>query len=125
MRLKRNPNIPQKFKDFVHSINNTKTNSKKTVSKKNDSNVENQIVECNENRENGESNMECDANVDSMIVEDNCNEDAEVECIPTEIDENRVEVVVFNDIMVAEGSKRWDLTLCGFFVGYRMSVNEL
>ncbi|GJU02010.1 RNA-directed DNA polymerase, eukaryota, reverse transcriptase zinc-binding domain protein [Tanacetum coccineum] len=139
MRSKRNPNIPQKFEDSVHSINNTKTNSKKTVSKNNDSNVENQIVECNEYRENGESNMdenaekeeccmanmECDTNVDSMIVEDNCNEDAEVECIPTEMEENRVEVVVFDDIMVAEGSKRWDLTLCGFFVGYRMSVNEL
>ncbi|GKB79070.1 RNA-directed DNA polymerase, eukaryota, reverse transcriptase zinc-binding domain protein, partial [Tanacetum coccineum] len=48
------------------------------MSKNNNSNVENQIVECNENRENGESNMECDANVDSMIVDDNCNEDAEV-----------------------------------------------
>nr|GEZ64141.1 hypothetical protein [Tanacetum cinerariifolium] len=44
---------------------------------------------------------------------------------PTKIDENGVEVVVFDDVMVAEGSKRWDLTLCGFFVGYRMFVNEL
>ncbi|GJV93835.1 zinc finger, CCHC-type containing protein [Tanacetum coccineum] len=45
--------------------------------------------------------------------------------IPTKIDENGVEVVVFDDVMVAEGSKRWELTLCGFFVGYRMSINEL
>ncbi|GKD27441.1 RNA-directed DNA polymerase, eukaryota, reverse transcriptase zinc-binding domain protein, partial [Tanacetum coccineum] len=51
--------------------------------------------------------------------------DKSFECIPTEIDENGVEVVVFDDVMVAEGCKRWDLTLCGFFVGYRMSVNEL
>ncbi|GJZ73074.1 hypothetical protein Tco_0637220 [Tanacetum coccineum] len=51
--------------------------------------------------------------------------DKTLESIPTEIDENGVEVVVFDDVMVAEGSKRWDLTLCGFFVGYKMSVNEL
>ncbi|GJS08441.1 RNA-directed DNA polymerase, eukaryota, reverse transcriptase zinc-binding domain protein [Tanacetum coccineum] len=51
--------------------------------------------------------------------------DKTLESIPTEIDENEVEVVMFDDVMVAEGSKRWDLTLCGFFVGYRMPVNEL
>nr|GEV58537.1 hypothetical protein [Tanacetum cinerariifolium] len=48
-----------------------------------------------------------------------------LECIPTKIDENRIEVVVFDDGMVAERSKRWDLTLCGYFVGYKMSINEL
>nr|GFA70782.1 RNA-directed DNA polymerase, eukaryota, reverse transcriptase zinc-binding domain protein [Tanacetum cinerariifolium] len=47
-----------------------------------------------------------------------------LECIPTKIDENGIEVVVFEEIMIAEGCKRWDLTLCGFF-RYRMSVNEL
>ncbi|GJT44300.1 RNA-directed DNA polymerase, eukaryota, reverse transcriptase zinc-binding domain protein [Tanacetum coccineum] len=51
--------------------------------------------------------------------------DKALESIPTKIDENGVEVVVFDDVMVAEGSKRWELTLCGFFVGYRMSINEL
>ncbi|GKD87777.1 hypothetical protein Tco_1358931, partial [Tanacetum coccineum] len=51
--------------------------------------------------------------------------DRKLECIPTEFDKNGVEVVVFNEIMVEEGIKRWDLTLCGFFVGHKMSVNEL
>ncbi|GJY29500.1 zinc knuckle CX2CX4HX4C containing protein [Tanacetum coccineum] len=51
--------------------------------------------------------------------------DKTLECIPTKIYENGVEVIMFDDSMVAEGSKRWDLTLCGFFVGHRMSVNEL
>nr|GEY61927.1 hypothetical protein [Tanacetum cinerariifolium] len=51
--------------------------------------------------------------------------DKALKSIPTEIDENGVEVVVFDDVMVAEGSKRWDLTLCAFFMGFRMSVNEL
>ncbi|GKE05170.1 hypothetical protein Tco_1397188, partial [Tanacetum coccineum] len=39
--------------------------------------------------------------------------DRSLECIPTELDDNGVEVVVFDDIMVAEGSKRSELTLCG------------
>ncbi|GJV18759.1 RNA-directed DNA polymerase, eukaryota, reverse transcriptase zinc-binding domain protein, partial [Tanacetum coccineum] len=51
--------------------------------------------------------------------------DKTLECIPTKIYENGVEVIMFDDSMVAEGSKRWDLTLYGFFVGHRMSVNEL
>ncbi|GJY99384.1 zinc knuckle CX2CX4HX4C containing protein [Tanacetum coccineum] len=45
--------------------------------------------------------------------------------IPTELDENGNEFVVFDEILVAEGSKKWEKTLCGYFVGYRMSVNEL
>ncbi|GJX31927.1 zf-CCHC domain-containing protein [Tanacetum coccineum] len=185
MRSKRNPKIPHKFQDYVHSINNTKTNSKKNVSKKNESSAENQKVEYNVNGNNGESNMngnvkkedcsmidgDCDVNVDGMNVDDKCDEDVEVEeqsvkgieqcndqsnsqeyskigdsgrkslvvaitenllecdrnleCIPTKIDENGIEVVVFDDIMVDEGSKRWDLTLWGFFVGFKMSINEL
>ncbi|GJR54007.1 zinc knuckle CX2CX4HX4C containing protein [Tanacetum coccineum] len=45
--------------------------------------------------------------------------------IPTEIDENGNEVVVFDEIMDAEGSKRLEKTICAYFVGYGMSVNEL
>ncbi|GJY79667.1 RNA-directed DNA polymerase, eukaryota, reverse transcriptase zinc-binding domain protein [Tanacetum coccineum] len=60
-----------------------------------------------------------------VIDENLIDNDRKLECIPTEIDENGVEVVVFNDVMVAEGIKRWDLTLCGFFVGHKMAVNEL
>ncbi|GJT35990.1 zinc knuckle CX2CX4HX4C containing protein [Tanacetum coccineum] len=45
--------------------------------------------------------------------------------IPTELDSNGNEIVVFDEIMVVEGSKRWERTLCGYFVGYEMSVNEL
>ncbi|GKF54519.1 RNA-directed DNA polymerase, eukaryota, reverse transcriptase zinc-binding domain protein [Tanacetum coccineum] len=51
--------------------------------------------------------------------------DRNLYCIPTEIDENGIEVVVFYDVMVVEGSKKWELTLCGYFVGYKMTVNEL
>ncbi|GKD90562.1 hypothetical protein Tco_1366069, partial [Tanacetum coccineum] len=41
--------------------------------------------------------------------------DRSLECIPTKINDNEVKVVVFDDIMAVEGSKRWELTLCGFF----------
>ncbi|GJY27864.1 zinc knuckle CX2CX4HX4C containing protein [Tanacetum coccineum] len=51
--------------------------------------------------------------------------DRNLYCIPTEIDENVIEVVVFYDVMVVEGSKKWELTLCGYFMGYKMTVNEL
>ncbi|GJZ80588.1 zinc knuckle CX2CX4HX4C containing protein [Tanacetum coccineum] len=117
----------------------------------------------NGNAKKGDCSMidgDCDANVDSMNVDDKCDEYVEVEeqsvkgieqcndqsnsqeyskigdsgrkslvvaitenllecdrnleCIPTKIDENGIEVVVFDDIMVDEGSKRWDLTLWGY-----------
>lgn len=37
--------------------------------------------------------------------------------IPIEIDESGIEVVVFNETLVAEGSKKWDMTFCGYFCG--------
>ncbi|GKF52747.1 hypothetical protein Tco_0159657, partial [Tanacetum coccineum] len=45
--------------------------------------------------------------------------------IPTELDSDGNEIVVFDKVMIAEGSKRWEKTLYGYFVGYGLSVNEL
>ncbi|GKG36566.1 zinc knuckle CX2CX4HX4C containing protein, partial [Tanacetum coccineum] len=45
--------------------------------------------------------------------------------IPIEMECDGSKIVVFNEEMIAEGSKRWEMTICGYFVGYRMSVNEL
>ncbi|GJR56310.1 zinc knuckle CX2CX4HX4C containing protein [Tanacetum coccineum] len=45
--------------------------------------------------------------------------------VPTKIDDNGVEVVVFDEVMVEEDSKRWEKTVCAYFVGYGKSVNEL
>ncbi|GJW33577.1 RNA-directed DNA polymerase, eukaryota, reverse transcriptase zinc-binding domain protein [Tanacetum coccineum] len=44
---------------------------------------------------------------------------------PTEVDGDRNEFVVFDDTIINEGCKRWDLTLCGHFVGHQMFINEL
>lgn len=53
------------------------------------------------------------------------NADKVLTSIPTEIDSEGIEVVIFDDVMIAEGSKKWGLTLCGYFVGCGMPVNEL
>ncbi|GJZ51821.1 zinc knuckle CX2CX4HX4C containing protein [Tanacetum coccineum] len=45
--------------------------------------------------------------------------------IPTELDSNGVEIVVFDEVMIAEGCKKWDKTLFAYFVGNGMAVSEL
>ncbi|GKC11412.1 RNA-directed DNA polymerase, eukaryota, reverse transcriptase zinc-binding domain protein [Tanacetum coccineum] len=49
---------------------------------------------------------------------------SKLELIPTGLEDGR-EVVVFDEEIVSEGSKKWELTLCGYFVGYSMSTGEL
>ncbi|GKA20401.1 hypothetical protein Tco_0700390 [Tanacetum coccineum] len=39
--------------------------------------------------------------------------------------EDRREVVIFDEELVKEGSRKWSLTLCGHFIGYKMSYYEL
>ncbi|PWA88738.1 ATPase, F1/V1/A1 complex, alpha/beta subunit, Zinc knuckle CX2CX4HX4C [Artemisia annua] len=45
--------------------------------------------------------------------------------IPTEMNEARNEVVVFNEMLVKNGSERWMLTACGQFIGFHMHISEL
>lgn len=45
--------------------------------------------------------------------------------IPTEISENGNEVVIFDKDMVQNFSIHWQLTLRGYFDGYRMAYNEI
>ncbi|GKE09151.1 hypothetical protein Tco_1412702 [Tanacetum coccineum] len=44
--------------------------------------------------------------------------------VPTEIDENGNEFVIFDDELIKDGSRKWQLTLCGYFMGHNMSVYE-
>nr|GEY69581.1 hypothetical protein [Tanacetum cinerariifolium] len=37
----------------------------------------------------------------------------------------RTQVVVFDDMLIKKGSERWNLTISGYFVGYKMASNEL
>ncbi|GJV56808.1 RNA-directed DNA polymerase, eukaryota, reverse transcriptase zinc-binding domain protein [Tanacetum coccineum] len=45
--------------------------------------------------------------------------------IPTEVGMDGTEVVIFDDEIVKEGSKKWELIVCGYFMGYKMSYQEL
>ncbi|PWA97321.1 hypothetical protein CTI12_AA029930 [Artemisia annua] len=45
--------------------------------------------------------------------------------IPTELNETGNEVVVFDEMLVKNGSERWMLTACGQFIGFNMHINEL
>ena len=45
--------------------------------------------------------------------------------IPTVIADNGNEVVVFDELLVSKGSERWQLTICGQFVGFNMHISEL
>nr|GFB16362.1 hypothetical protein [Tanacetum cinerariifolium] len=45
--------------------------------------------------------------------------------IPTLTNDDGSEFVIFYEEIVQEGSKKWEFTVCGFFVVYRMSVHEL
>nr|GEV30686.1 RNA-directed DNA polymerase, eukaryota, reverse transcriptase zinc-binding domain protein [Tanacetum cinerariifolium] len=83
---------------------------------------EDSTMDCVKSEGTGSRTPKINKTAMSMNLIDN---DRKLECIPTEIDEIGVEVVVFDEIIVAVGIKRWDLTLCGFFCRAKMSVNEL
>ncbi|GJX41567.1 hypothetical protein Tco_0256557, partial [Tanacetum coccineum] len=51
--------------------------------------------------------------------------DNKLNLIPTEINDDGAEVVIFDEEIVKEGSKKWELTVCGHFVGYKMSYQEI
>ncbi|GJV80353.1 hypothetical protein Tco_1516223, partial [Tanacetum coccineum] len=45
--------------------------------------------------------------------------------IPTEVDSDGNELVIFDEEMFDVDIKRWELIIYGYFVGYQMSVTEL
>ncbi|GJX36510.1 RNA-directed DNA polymerase, eukaryota, reverse transcriptase zinc-binding domain protein [Tanacetum coccineum] len=51
--------------------------------------------------------------------------DNELFFVPTAINDKGEEVVLFEEELVKEGSEKWKYTVCGYFVGCRMGVNEL
>ncbi|GJU22273.1 RNA-directed DNA polymerase, eukaryota, reverse transcriptase zinc-binding domain protein [Tanacetum coccineum] len=45
--------------------------------------------------------------------------------VPTVINEEGSEFIIFDEALVEKRSAQWKLTVCGHFIGYRMSVHEL
>ncbi|GKD62057.1 hypothetical protein Tco_1299566, partial [Tanacetum coccineum] len=55
------------------------------------------------------------ASVESII-------DNKLMSIPTDSDELGNEYVIFDEELINDGCKRWLLTLCGFFMGFKMRI---
>ncbi|GJS73155.1 zinc knuckle CX2CX4HX4C containing protein, partial [Tanacetum coccineum] len=51
--------------------------------------------------------------------------DNKLKTVPIGMDENGDEYVIFNDELINEGSSKWNLTMCGYFVGHKMHINVL
>lgn len=60
----------------------------------------------------------------STVMKDLVNMDNKLSMIPTEDEEGR-EVVIFDEEIVVEVCKKWDRKLCVYFVGYKMSYQEI
>nr|GFB18130.1 hypothetical protein [Tanacetum cinerariifolium] len=45
--------------------------------------------------------------------------------IPADVDNLGNEFVIFDEELTNDGSRRWHLTLCGFFMGFKMRISEL
>ncbi|GJT75560.1 RNA-directed DNA polymerase, eukaryota, reverse transcriptase zinc-binding domain protein [Tanacetum coccineum] len=81
----------------------------------------------NANSQNGNNNKPVDNKLDNdgfKMKTYATKVDNKLKLIPTGINNGR-EVVMFDDEILQEGIKKWQLTLCGHFVGYRMSYAEL
>ncbi|GKC05616.1 RNA-directed DNA polymerase, eukaryota, reverse transcriptase zinc-binding domain protein [Tanacetum coccineum] len=74
------------------------------------------------------SKDKCEEDGDSDEIGDSSNDEScekgETELIPTAINDGR-EVVILEDDMVIEGSKKWMISLCGHFYGYKMSYAKI
>nr|GEU31677.1 hypothetical protein [Tanacetum cinerariifolium] len=55
----------------------------------------------------------------------NNNPNNKLSLIPTEVNDNGIEVVIFDEEIVNEGNKKWELTVCEYFMGYKMSYQEM
>ncbi|GJZ17124.1 RNA-directed DNA polymerase, eukaryota, reverse transcriptase zinc-binding domain protein [Tanacetum coccineum] len=61
----------------------------------------------------------------NVVTQDVKYADNKLNFIPTEVTEEGCEVVIFDEALVDKGSTQWKLTVCGNFVGYKMSVHEI
>ncbi|GJW01886.1 kinase RLK-Pelle-LRR-I-1 family protein [Tanacetum coccineum] len=83
--------------------------------------------EMNENNNRKSNEQKGNENVKtyvSSVMPNGVNQYNKLELIPTVCEEGR-DVVIFYDDLIMEGSRKWSMTLCGHFVGFRMTYNEL
>ncbi|GJT95057.1 retrovirus-related pol polyprotein from transposon TNT 1-94 [Tanacetum coccineum] len=136
----------RKFEDSVHSIHNSKTN-KKTASKNNNANKKNSEVCENGTKKDMESNGSEGSGRDGCVGptdvrersddlrEDMLNNNAGMDAFENEVNAQKSQidpmnecfdkVVIIDEALVSKGSERWNLTLCGQFIGHVMNIHEL
>ncbi|GKA00334.1 zinc knuckle CX2CX4HX4C containing protein [Tanacetum coccineum] len=84
-------------------------------------NVQSDTVKtCMENYDEKMSNKSYAKKVINNEIVDN-----KLSLIPTVMNESGQEFVIFNEEMVLKGSKKWELTAFRYFVGYKMTIQEL
>ncbi|GKC01640.1 hypothetical protein Tco_0987776 [Tanacetum coccineum] len=83
-------------------------------------NKKDQPCDGNANTKEGNQNSYVHTLLKSINVADN-----QLFTIPTSVNCKGEGVVLFDEEMVKEGSEKWLLTVCGYFVGCKMHVNEL
>nr|GEY28477.1 retrovirus-related Pol polyprotein from transposon TNT 1-94 [Tanacetum cinerariifolium] len=95
---------------------------RKAIDSNKQSNVESGSV--NSSMDNYDDNQDKSSYMDK-VNNNELNDKNKLDHIPTVINEDGLEFIIFNDDLVKKGSKRWELSACGYFVGYKMSIQEL
>ncbi|GJY81630.1 RNA-directed DNA polymerase, eukaryota, reverse transcriptase zinc-binding domain protein [Tanacetum coccineum] len=115
-------------KELIHEVNDVASSNLKSGDEKHNGieeelnkGVDNHKTASNEAR-NSNPNMKSYANKLSDGLNSN---DNELFFVPTVMKENDEKVVIFDEELVKEGSEKWKYTVCGYFVGYRIEINEL
>nr|GEW96467.1 hypothetical protein [Tanacetum cinerariifolium] len=64
-------------------------------------------------------------NYDKAVGSNNIDLDKNLFFVPSGINDNGEEVVIFKEELVSEGCKKWQMTVCGYFVGCSLSHAEI
>ncbi|GJZ09215.1 glutathione S-transferase-like protein [Tanacetum coccineum] len=71
------------------------------------------------------SDTQSSGNIDKNVFVNNPEKVNEVNNMHTDVTSDNTQVNKVNNDLTSKGSVRWRLTLCGYFVGCKMSTNEL
>ncbi|GJV54248.1 RNA-directed DNA polymerase, eukaryota, reverse transcriptase zinc-binding domain protein [Tanacetum coccineum] len=128
----------ERVEDLQNELNNKDCNnkelSKENVEEANSSSYDNGVSnnntekvsepedDVNKNDKDMESNRY--KTFANMMRSDNDENENKLNLIPLCVKDGR-EVVILDEELVKEGSRKWSLTLCGHFVGYKMTYYEL
>nr|GFA19876.1 RNA-directed DNA polymerase, eukaryota, reverse transcriptase zinc-binding domain protein [Tanacetum cinerariifolium] len=120
----------EKLKKVTSSCYSDAKETNDTVGKVDGSGISDEEIRdkvMNESSVKTRNNVYCDA-IKCTVNDTKSNSnkyDNKLTQIPTEIYDDGNKFVIFNEEILDGGNSRWDLTMCGYFVGHQMSVNGL